>query len=319
MSVRIITGDCRDVLATLPAESVHCVVTSPPSVIEPFAFRVGRIARGDIFVGESHRPHGSHPAVKALEVTMAEKFRPVMASASLPFPKPQYGFCVSALHAQIRQEGSQDSLCQSVARLPTVDRSKIVSIGFPVAEASPPCPPSLKLLDLFGSVEVVNIQCSKVIKSALHAFAAKGFDYLHLPRPIAWMFMDRGTVLVPKCLVAPRRAELRLASVSALAACTRTAPPSGHIASLVAVFSRSILQAVRVFFGLFATVRADNVDRSRPFLSHLAYISQYAFKSNPKYFDIACRRIQAALDAPDLFIPRPSPAVQESLWPQENK
>lgn len=23
-------GDCRDVLATLPAESVHCVVTSPP-------------------------------------------------------------------------------------------------------------------------------------------------------------------------------------------------------------------------------------------------------------------------------------------------
>jgi DNA modification methylase len=30
MSIRIITGDCRDVLASLPAESVHCVVTSPP-------------------------------------------------------------------------------------------------------------------------------------------------------------------------------------------------------------------------------------------------------------------------------------------------
>lgn len=30
MSVRLITGDCRDVLATLPDESVHCVVTSPP-------------------------------------------------------------------------------------------------------------------------------------------------------------------------------------------------------------------------------------------------------------------------------------------------
>ena len=30
MSVRIITGDCRAVLATLPDESVHCVVTSPP-------------------------------------------------------------------------------------------------------------------------------------------------------------------------------------------------------------------------------------------------------------------------------------------------
>ena len=30
MTVRILNGDCRDVLATLPDESVHCVVTSPP-------------------------------------------------------------------------------------------------------------------------------------------------------------------------------------------------------------------------------------------------------------------------------------------------
>src|ERR1700691_5905653 len=30
MSVEILQGDCRAVLKTLPAESVHCVVTSPP-------------------------------------------------------------------------------------------------------------------------------------------------------------------------------------------------------------------------------------------------------------------------------------------------
>jgi DNA modification methylase len=30
VSVRVIEGDCRDVLPTLPADSVHCVVTSPP-------------------------------------------------------------------------------------------------------------------------------------------------------------------------------------------------------------------------------------------------------------------------------------------------
>ena len=30
MTVRILTGDCRHVLRTLPDESVHCVVTSPP-------------------------------------------------------------------------------------------------------------------------------------------------------------------------------------------------------------------------------------------------------------------------------------------------
>lgn len=30
MTVRILTGDCRDVLRSLESESVHCVVTSPP-------------------------------------------------------------------------------------------------------------------------------------------------------------------------------------------------------------------------------------------------------------------------------------------------
>jgi DNA modification methylase len=33
----------------------------------------------------------------------------------------------------------------------------------------------------------------------------------------------------------------------------------------------------------------------------------------PKYFDIACRRIQAALDAPDMFIEPPKPAKQMTL------
>jgi DNA modification methylase len=33
----------------------------------------------------------------------------------------------------------------------------------------------------------------------------------------------------------------------------------------------------------------------------------------PKYFDIACRRIQAALDAPDMFVEPPKPAKQEAL------
>ena len=30
MTVKILKGDCRDVLSTLPDDSVHCVVTSPP-------------------------------------------------------------------------------------------------------------------------------------------------------------------------------------------------------------------------------------------------------------------------------------------------
>lgn len=33
----------------------------------------------------------------------------------------------------------------------------------------------------------------------------------------------------------------------------------------------------------------------------------------PKYFEIACRRIKAALDAPDMFVERPKPAKQEAM------
>jgi site-specific DNA-methyltransferase (adenine-specific) len=33
----------------------------------------------------------------------------------------------------------------------------------------------------------------------------------------------------------------------------------------------------------------------------------------PKYFDIACKRIQAALDAPDMFVEPPKPAKQEQF------
>jgi DNA modification methylase len=30
MTIRFVRGDCREVLARLPPDSVHCVVTSPP-------------------------------------------------------------------------------------------------------------------------------------------------------------------------------------------------------------------------------------------------------------------------------------------------
>jgi DNA modification methylase len=33
----------------------------------------------------------------------------------------------------------------------------------------------------------------------------------------------------------------------------------------------------------------------------------------PKYFDIACRRIEAAYKQPDLFISRPDPPKQEAM------
>ena len=36
-------------------------------------------------------------------------------------------------------------------------------------------------------------------------------------------------------------------------------------------------------------------------------------EKNPVYFEVACRRIQAALDAPDMFVEAPKPAKQEAM------
>lgn len=59
MTVTILPGDCRAILATLPAESVQCCVTSPPS---DGRFRAGerRSPATEFKKGEHWRPHAPH-------------------------------------------------------------------------------------------------------------------------------------------------------------------------------------------------------------------------------------------------------------------
>ena len=42
----------------------------------------------------------------------------------------------------------------------------------------------------------------------------------------------------------------------------------------------------------------------------------YDIEIDPGYFDIACRRIEAALREPDMFVAPPKPAIQEQLFPE---
>jgi len=69
MTVRIITGDCRSVLKTLPADSVHCCVTSPPywglrSYLPPDH-------------PDKHKEIGSEPTLQEWVQTIVEVFREV--------------------------------------------------------------------------------------------------------------------------------------------------------------------------------------------------------------------------------------------------
>jgi DNA modification methylase len=69
MSIRLIGGDCREVLATLPANSVHCVVTSPPY----YALR-SYLPDGH---ADKHREIGSEPTPDAYLAEMVAVFREV--------------------------------------------------------------------------------------------------------------------------------------------------------------------------------------------------------------------------------------------------
>jgi site-specific DNA-methyltransferase (adenine-specific) len=54
MATRIITGDCRDVLPTLQAESVHAIVTDPP-------YHLTQVSRGgSARTNNPDMPHGRH-------------------------------------------------------------------------------------------------------------------------------------------------------------------------------------------------------------------------------------------------------------------
>jgi hypothetical protein len=58
--VRILTGDCREVLRVLPAESVHCVVTSPrerrPLVADfSVTFPNGRVQTFEVGSRDEHK------------------------------------------------------------------------------------------------------------------------------------------------------------------------------------------------------------------------------------------------------------------------
>jgi len=69
MSVRVLRGDCRTILPTLPANSVHCVVTSPV-----VWYNYG-MNKGWFKPGQHWRAHGKHREREWLEQEYATKGR----------------------------------------------------------------------------------------------------------------------------------------------------------------------------------------------------------------------------------------------------
>lgn len=99
MSARIIVGHVLDRLADLPAESVHCCVTSPPS-------NADRIQCLCLAVGGFHRGSKFSRSCAGADMSSAEcdlsRFAPLLDNAEC-----EAILCLQPLYAEIRQKSAQ--------------------------------------------------------------------------------------------------------------------------------------------------------------------------------------------------------------------
>lgn len=117
---RILVGDVREQLATLPDESVHCVVTSPPlnaDLIEDGSAGVARFHFVGDGIGADRAAHVSASNGDASDLAALLHFTERHAVQSL-----------FALDAEVGQQGRQNLNSPLVGAAPTVQRSAALSV-----------------------------------------------------------------------------------------------------------------------------------------------------------------------------------------------
>jgi hypothetical protein len=139
-----------------------------------------------------------------------------------------------------------------------------------------------------GPVDVVDVQNPEVSLSALHASAAEAFDKSHLPLPVSRMFVRSESVGIPVVAAAAVRAKAVLAFLSASLARSSALPSCSEIAVPSAVFRGAVFDAVGVCKERSGAIGAADFNAA---LFHGVIITR---TREPKYFDIACRRIEDA-------------------------
>lgn len=178
----------------------------------------------------------------------------------------------------------------------------------PIFEAASPCISGLGS-ELRSGVDVVNVQCSVIIEPAANALATQGFNQGKFAFPVLRVLVDGGSILIPISLLAFVGAITNVARFAAILTRAVTLPAVRQVALLAAIFTRTLAKSICVHLFRLPAACADDRDG---LLSHGINIAQ-----EPKYFDIACRRISDALRQPDMFIEKPKPikpASEASLF-----
>lgn len=107
---------------------------------------------------------------------------------------------------------------------------KVSDVLFPVSNSALPIPNMIFGLFLRAAFDMVNVQSSKIRKTALAAFSAKLLDYFKPRFPIPRLLVNRFTVLIPKFLSARWRTKNCLGFFAASLAFSRRGESAGNIA-----------------------------------------------------------------------------------------
>lgn len=164
-------------------------------------------------------------------------------------------------------------------------QAQVARVGGPILESViPGCGAS----GLSRPVDVVNVEHAEVGLATLHARPPKALDERDLALPVAGVLVRSEPIGVPVCAAAIVRAIAVLAFLPAPLTSRRSLPSGGEVAGSTAVPAGAIFQAVGMRLEGPGAASASDFNAG---LFHSASISP---RREPKYFDIACRRIEDA-------------------------
>ena len=189
-------------------------------------------------------------------------------------------------------------------------QAKVAFVGFPVFEAVKPVTGTFPLFELLFPINVVNVKNAMVVNSTFNAFPSEGGNQSKLFLPVFWVLVGCKAVFVPVVSSARVAAKPVFTLFAAIFARLFFPPSMGQVASLAAKLAGAIFKPVSVNLELFGAVFTPL--RNLCFLSHLYLLNTYS-NYKPKYFEIACKRIEQAVAQGQLFAPEPMKHVQGDL------
>lgn len=184
---------------------------------------------------------------------------------------------------------------------------QVSGICLPVLESAGPCVLLIARPDFFAAVDVVDIKRTVIREATLDALPTKIPHQRELAFPEAPRLVRSVAVLIPVGLLASVGAKTVRALLAAFLALAFVAPSVGEVALPPAEPACPVLQSVGVHLVFAAAMGALHINGFR---SHIEIIPH----AEPRYFDIACRRIDDAYRQGKLFEePRSNKQTQESL------